>query len=79
MALPPRFSNAALDGGPRIPASFIFNFQMPLCAKAYTDGPPISRDGKTRGSSCHAPLADRAIEQCFRNAGIDGGKLTLGS
>ena len=35
------------------PVSFILIFR--LCAKAYTDSPPVSRDGKTRGSYHHAP------------------------
>src|SRR5215472_14523064 len=49
---------------PRIQASFIFDLQTWLCAKAYTDSAPVSRDGKTRDSCCHAPRNGAPSERC---------------
>jgi hypothetical protein len=64
MALPPE---VPLDGGPRISASFIFDIQMRLCAKAYTDSPPVSRDGKTR---VHLVMLGEAKRQSERSEAI---------
>src|SRR5262249_36028585 len=49
---------------PRIPASFIFDLQMRLGAKAYTDSAPVSRDGKTRIHVVMLREAERLSERC---------------
>src|SRR5215469_4543482 len=68
MALPQGFRSRA-GPWPRIPAPFIFDLQMRLCAKAYTDSAPVSRDGKTRDSCCHTLRSGAPIREVRNNSG----------
>jgi hypothetical protein len=67
MALPRRFSNAALDEWHANFNLFLFfNFQMRLRAKAYTGFPPVSR-GERRGFTIANAVLEIAAPCCFCN------------